>query len=267
MVLAFIFFSMAVFSHSVSIASTIHNNQSILEESEDIPIEVVLESDPCDQVTCMDIYPEDGKIEGKTVSQMVPSGINNVGQVVGRLNIENSSNPFAFVREPDGNVWLFRTPSSSGQGEFTDINDTGMAVGFYENDKVQTKIGFLMNSKKQWEADIEYPENPCPKGKSYLHTQPNGINDEGEIVGNYGCTAHPEDAVETLFRGDGFYRSPDGTYFRVQYEDAKRTVAGKISNNGVIVGYYVMDDDVWIPFAAVKEELLRPILRSEGRVR
>ena len=276
-------FSLVSFSYSVSngntdiftdglnnpylIASTLQSGYNIDRESEDIPVVVEMEGDPCDQVTCMDIYPEDGKIDGKTVSQMTASGINNIGQVVGRCTLEDSSDPFAFVREPDGKVWIFKTPSSSGQGEFTDISDSGDAVGFYENDSLRTKIGFLMNSNHQWVSNIEYPENPCPEGKAYLHTQPNGINVKGEIVGNYGCTERAEEKSETLFNGDGFYRSPDGSYYRVQYEDAVRTVAGKISDTGVIVGYYVLENNAWIPFAAMKEDVIRPIGATESSVR
>jgi hypothetical protein len=248
------------------IASTSHDRYRIEKESEDIPVTVEMNGDSCDQVTCMNLYPANGKIEGKPVSQMTPSGINSLGQVVGRCNLAGYADPFAFFREPDGKVWIFRTPTATGQGEFTDVNDSGAAVGFYENDSARTNIGFLMNSSRKWVTDIQYPENACPDGKSYLHTQPNGINSNGEIVGNYGCTARPEDAAEVLFNGDGFYRAPDGTFYRVQYENAVRTVAGKISDTGVIVGYYVLDNNVWVPFAAMKEDVIRPIDRSESRL-
>jgi len=55
----------------------------------------------------------------------------------------------------------------------------------------------------------------------------NGINDSGEIIGNYRCTEKPGDAADAIFKGSGFYRAPDGTYYRVEYENAQRTVAGK----------------------------------------
>jgi len=249
------------------VASTSYNSFSIDENPLDIPIPFEIETDSCDDLTCMDIYPEDGMIEGKEVLQMTPSGINSYGQVVGRCILEDSSNHFAFFREPDGRVWIFRTPSASGQGEFTDINDFGTAVGFYKNDSVHTEVGFLMNSEHQWVEDIVYPENPCPSEKSYLHTQPNGINSDGEIIGNIGCTERPEDAAESLFYGKGFYRGVDGTFYRVQYENAVRTVAGKISDSGIIVGYYVMDNEEWIPFAAMKEDVIRPIIQGDSSVR
>jgi hypothetical protein len=261
-----VFSAVAGFSICLS-ASTSHDTLSIDEISLDVPVAVELENESCDDITCMDIYPEDGKIEGKEVLQMAPSGINNHGQIVGRCNLEDSLDPYAFFREPDGNIWIFRTPSSSGQGEFTDVSDSGDAVGFYKSDSMQTVIGFHMNPSRHWVEDIEYPENPCPSDKSYLHTQPNGINSEGEIVGNIGCTARPGDAAETLLYGDGFYRAPDGTFYRVQYENAVRTVAGKISDNGVIVGYYVLDNDMWIPFAAMKEDVIQPIVQGESSVR
>jgi hypothetical protein len=214
----------------------------------------------CGQTLCTDLYPKDGKIEGKRVSLLNPAGINSLGQVVGLCVLEDPEGNYAFVREPDGRIWIFRTPSASGQGEFTDISDSGNAVGFYENDATKTKIGFLMNSQRQWVMDIQYPSNPCPETRSYLHTQPNGINDEGEIVGNYDCTERPDDAANPIFKGNGFYRAPDGTFYRVQFENASRTVAGKITNTGVIVGYYAVDNDTWVPFAAKKEDVIRPMI-------
>lgn len=216
-------------------------------------------SESCEAGICDELFPKDGMIEGKRVLAMNPAGVNSRGQVVGLCVLEGDSGKYAFVREADGRVWIFHPPASNGQGEFTDISDSGLAVGIYEKGASRTKIGFLMNPRKQLVADIAYPSNPCPSVRAYLHTQPNGINDEGEIVGNYDCTASPNDPADALFKGNGFFRAADGTFYRVQYENAARTVAGKISNLGVIVGYYVMDNDVWIPFAAQKEEVIQPI--------
>jgi hypothetical protein len=214
----------------------------------------------CGQSLCRDFYPKDGKIEGQSVTLLNPAGINSVGRIVGLCILGDPAGNYAFVREPDGRFWIFRTPSSTGQGEFTDISDSGNAVGVYQQDSSSAKIGFVMNSRRQWVADIKYPYNPCPDTRAYLHTQPNGINDEGEIVGNYDCTERPDEVVDPLSKGNGFYRAPDGTYYRVQYENASRTVAGKISNLGVIIGYYVIDRDVWIPFAANKEDVIKPVI-------
>ena len=257
----------AVAGFSLCLFASTSKDSFILDEAPvDMPVAVEIATESCGDITCMNIYPEDGKIEGKEVLQMTPSGMNKHGQVVGRCSLENSSDAFAFFREPDGRVWIFRTPSSSGHGEFTDVNESGDAVGFYKNDAMQSVIGFLMNSSRQWVADIKYPDNSCPPEKSHLHTQPNGINSDGEIVGNIACTVRPEDVAETLFYGDGFYRDADGTFYRVQYENAARTVAGKISDNGIIVGYYVLDNDVWIPFAAMKEDVIRPINQDKSSV-
>lgn len=216
--------------------------------------------DSCEQGICKDLLPSDGKIEGKRILSLNPAGENSRGQIVGLCVLEGDEGKYAFVRESDGRIWIFRTPTSNGQGEFTDINDFGNAVGVYSKESSKTQVGFLMNSRKQWVADISYPANPCSSVHSFLHTQPNGINDEGEIVGNYNCTEQPNDPADALFKGNGFYRAADGTFYRVQYENALRTVAGKISNLGVIVGYYVIENDLWIPFAAKKEEVLKPLI-------
>jgi hypothetical protein len=214
----------------------------------------------CDYGFCMDLLPEDGKIEGRRVSGIIPAGVNSLGQVVGQCVFEGEPVSYPFVREPDGRVWIFHTPSVTGQGEFTDISDTGYAVGIYEKSPAGETVGFLMNSHSRWIEDIRLPLNPCPLPRTYVHTQPNGINDDGEIVGNYDCTENPGDPADALFSGNGFYRAPEGTFYRVQFEDAVRTVAGKISNRGVIFGYYVKDDDLWVPFAAVKEDVIRPLV-------
>jgi hypothetical protein len=221
---------------------------------------VVENSGPCKQLTCMDIYPKDRKVEGKNISLLNPAGMNDRGQIVGLCVLDEPASNYPFVREPDGKIWIFRTPSPTGQGEFTDINDSGEAVGFYR-DTAKIKVGFVMNADGKWAMDIKYPSNPCPSGSPYLHTQPNGINQDGEIIGNYGCTQNPDDSIDAIFKGNGFYRSADGTFFQVKFEDATRTVAGKITDNGVIVGYYVVNDSTWIPFAAKKEDVIRPIAK------
>jgi hypothetical protein len=215
---------------------------------------------PCDQILCMNIYPKDGKIEGKTVTALNPAGVNRLGQVVGLCAFEDPEKKYPFVREPNGRIWIFKTPSESGQGEFTDINDSGKAVGFYEKSPSSAKIGFLMNAQGQWVTDIQYPSNACPSSRSYLHTEPNGINNADEIVGNFDCTERPDDEADPIFKGNGFYRDQDGTYYRVQFENAQRTVAGKISNTGIIFGYYVSGDKTWIPFAAPKDDVIKPIV-------
>ena len=219
----------------------------------------------CRQGICTDLFPKDGKIEGKSIALLTPSGINSFGQIVGLCVFKDPEGNYPFVREPDGRIWIFRTPSRSGQGEFTDISDSGNAVGFYRNDISKTKTGFLMNSRRQWVKDISYPSSACPGTRSYLHTEPNGINNEGEIVGNYDCTEKPEDAADPIFKGYGFYMASDGTFYRVQYENARRTVAGKISNVGIIIGYYEIDGNTWIPFAAKKDDVIKPIVPQSSR--
>jgi hypothetical protein len=243
---------------SSSAASSTKSRDRMPVGSDEVVVE--MPESTCEQGICADIYPKDGKIDGKSVSSIAPAGVNSRGQIVGLCVLDDSAKNYAFVREPDGNFWIFKTPSSSGQGEFTDINDSGNAVGVYEKDSSEAKIGFLMNSQHQWVMDIKYPSNPCPQNSPYLHTQPNGINDAGEIIGNFRCTENAGDEAEAIFKGDGFYRAPDGTYYRIQYENAKRTVAGKISNNGIIVGYYVIDDNNWAPFAAKKDDVIKPIV-------
>jgi hypothetical protein len=248
----------AVSTASNSTASSNRNRDRMSAGNDEVVVQ--MPESTCEQGICVDLHPKDGKIDGKNVSSITPTGVNSLGQVVGLCVLDEPAKSYAFLREPDGNFWIFKTPSSSGQGEFTDINDSGSAVGFYEKDPAKGKIGFLMGPQRQYVMDIKYPANACPQSSPYLQTQPNGINDAGEIIGNFRCTENPGDAAEAVFKGDGFYRAPDGTYYRVQYENAKRTVAGKISNNGVIVGYYVVDNDNWVPFAAKKDDVIKPIV-------
>ena len=264
LVAAVVILGFAYFSVGTSVGSTPSSSSSTTHErlskgAEDL-VSVEMPDSTCEQGICVHLYPKDRKVEGKSVSLLNPAGVNSKGQVVGLCVLENPEKNYPFVREPDGSIWLFKTPSSTGQGEFTDISDSGDAVGFYESDASHSKTGFLMNAQKQFVMDINYPANPCPQDSPFLHTQPNGINDAGEIIGNFRCTERPGDAVEAIFKGSGFYRAPDGKYYRVQYGDAKRTVAGKITNNGVIIGYYVINDDTWVPFAVAKDEVIKPIL-------
>ncbi len=250
---------------NASSSSSANRREPIAKGNDDL-VAVEMPDSTCEQGICVDLYPRDGKVEGKQVALLNPAGANARGQIVGLCVLEEPKESFPFVREPDGNIWLFRTPSSSGQGEFTDISDSGAAVGFYE-DASHAQIGFLMNSQKKYVMDIKYPANPCSQDTPYLHTQPNGINDSGEIIGNFQCTKKPEDAAEAIFKGSGFYRAPDGTFYRVEHENAQRTVAGKITNSGVIIGYYVINNDTWVPFAAMKEDVLKPIVPEGSMVR
>jgi hypothetical protein len=214
-------------------SASINKSSEIANDS----VAVKLEDGPCDRIECMDLYPEDHKVEGRNISIINPAGINNHGQVVGLCVLDGPVAKYPFVREPDGRLWIFRTPSPSGQGEFTDISDSGDAVGFYQDNVSKANVGFLMDSKGKWAMDVKYPVNPCSNNSPYLQTQPNGVNQEGEIIGNYVCTKSPDESIDAIFTGNGFYRSAEGTYFQIQYENAKRTVAGKISNNGIIIGY------------------------------
>ncbi len=194
------------------------NKPTVPGAAKQLDLIVTEPANSCDQGLCVDLYPKDRKIEGKQVSLLTPAGVNNAGQVVGLCIFDDPSNKFPFVREADGRIWIFKTPSKSGEGEFTDINDSGKAVGFYAKDSSSSKIGFIMSPQGQWMTDIQYPANPCPATRSHLHTAPNGINNVDEIVGNFDCTARAEDAADPLSRGNGFYRSPDGTFYRIQFE-------------------------------------------------
>jgi hypothetical protein len=241
-------------------ASAVSSRSRIADESDMVVVEGSGSKEVCENLTCKNIYPQNGIIEGKHVSLITPAGINSRGQIVGLCVLTDPVKNYAFFREPDGDIWLFKTPAASGQGEFTDVSDSGSAVGFYADDSSGSKIGFLMNSLRQWVMDIRYPSNPCQNTNTYLHTQPNGINDNGEIVGNFDCTNKPDDAADGISRGHGFYRAQDGTFYSVEYQNARRTVAGKISNSGIIIGYYVVNENTWRPFAAKKEDVIKPLV-------
>jgi hypothetical protein len=70
----------------------------------------VVVGDSCEQGICGDIFPKDGKIEGKPVLAMNPAGVNSRGQVVGLCILEGESGKHAFVRESDGRIWIFGRP-------------------------------------------------------------------------------------------------------------------------------------------------------------
>jgi hypothetical protein len=98
-------------------------------------------------------------------------------------------------------------------------------------------------------------------GISSIFIQPNGINDEGEIVGNYDRTESPNDPADALLK-NGFYRAANGT-LSVQYENAADYGCNK--QFGVIVGYYVVDNDRWF-FAALKKKSSNPSFHKSGDI-
>ena len=79
------------------------------------------------------------------------------------------------------------------------------------------------------------------------NTQVTGLNERGEIVGNWTPAG-----VQALLGGNGFYRDPTGSITDFKLDGVDRIYASKINSSGMIVGFYVDGDDVMHGFVARK---------------
>jgi hypothetical protein len=172
------------------------------------------------------------------VSATTPSGINAAGQIVGSYQ---TLDPTTFATathgflDTDGTFTSFDVPdvANSSDTRATGINGTDEIVGHYETtDPVTFDItthGFIDNAGAFTSFDM-------PGIANLDATVPTGVNDAGEIVGDY-STYDPDTGVETL---DGFTDiSGSFTTFDVPgVTDLTGTTPTGINDAGQIVGYY-----------------------------
>ncbi len=161
-------------------------------------------------------------------------GINSQGFIVGLLHIEaegeDDSEDVGYVRNPEGGYWFPDGPQEpfTGGFEFSDINSRGEIAGFgmvgdHENSFLRSPSGSYM----------EIVHSPV-EGFDKIDTQVTGLNERGEIIGNW-----TEAGVEALEGGNGFYRDPTGSITDFKLDGADRIYASKINSSGMIVGFYV----------------------------
>jgi len=154
----------------------------------------------------------DGTIATFSVAGLPTStgGINDLGQVVGSL-----SNGQDFIRNTDGSLITFSVPDN---GPALDINNGGTVVGYHSAGNVCH--GFVRSPGGAL-TDLDDPSSAIP------NTVAQGINDQGEIVGNFN------------FETNAFLRDAGGTFTNFQFPGAiGQTAAFGINDAGDIVGFY-----------------------------
>jgi PEP-CTERM motif-containing protein len=101
-------------------------------------------------------------------------------------------------------------------GSVLDINDAGAIVGYITGAVTR---GFL----RAPDGSITFIDDPA----SLPNTVAQGINDRGQIVGNFN------------FQSEAFLRNPDGTFTNFQFPGAiGQTAAFAINDRGDIAGFY-----------------------------
>jgi probable HAF family extracellular repeat protein len=202
--------------------------------------------------------------------ELFPSGVNDVGTVVGEYIRPDGES--GFVRAPDGVLTSFDVPGARGT-EAVKINDAGQVVGRYSRDTSYVDdsaqvLGFLRH------PDGRFVRIAVPDAASTL---PTGINDAGQIVGHYldadGAThgflwrdrrfttfdlpgAASTTPLDINDRGDvvGLYVDRDGAVqaflrtgdrtITIAAPDATTTVPAGVNDAGQIVGYAADDAEL-----------------------
>lgn len=158
----------------------------------------------------------------------VPLAINNRGAVVGYVHYLNSQTrePFTrgFKRDANG---VFERPIDYPTTQTpmytvaTGINDSGVIVGYYKAPNHNNNpSGFFLNNGTFTDYFLS------PPGK---YTQILGINNRGDIVGNFPGVQGSG--------GHGFV-SVNGMVTQFDYPGATRTIPGGIAADDTIVGLY-----------------------------
>ena len=155
------------------------------------------------------------------------NGINASGQYMGTYFVDSMTSPnHAFVWEKGHFTTLDPAGATRSQGGF--INAKGEAVGTYR-DSTQKRHGFVW--RKGGFTTFNVPNDHPEFGTVAM-----GINDIGEVVGNYVDTSGDN------FKRHGFLRSSKGTFTSFDFPDRTFTSPTGINNSGQIVGFYADED-------------------------
>ena len=168
------------------------------------------------------------KVDVPNVLSTQLNGVNEEGQIVGTYVDSTRLHGF-FLNK--GKITTLDPPNSiRSQGGF--INAKGQIVGAYRTSD-QKRHGYI------WRNGVFTSFN-VPNDHPVLGTVPLGINDRGQVVGNYvdgnGGLLGPNDGRHGFLLNKGIYTQLD-------VPGAAFTVAQGINNEGQIVGLYLNDDD------------------------
>jgi probable HAF family extracellular repeat protein len=139
-------------------------------------------------------------------------GINDSGTLVGSLQYPVIGIDIGFVLSSDGVLTTFSVPGVA-RTYVGGINNAGTVVGSFDDANGQ-RHGYLRSP----DGDFTIFDVPGFVG----NTQPEGINNLGDVVGTAGL--------------HGFLRTADGTFVVLDVPGSPRTFAFDINDNGQIVG-------------------------------
>jgi probable HAF family extracellular repeat protein len=153
------------------------------------------------------------------------NGINAKGELAGTY-VDAVGTTHGYFRSKKGVVTTL-TPPGATRTQAGFLNARGEVVGTYRdaNPLPQTRHGFIWRKGVFTTFDVTGSEPP-------LGTVAFGINDAGEVVGNYVT----DDGVRHGFVGS------DGVYTTLDPPGAILTIAEGINNSGKIVGLYLDAD-------------------------
>lgn len=118
-------------------------------------------------------------------------GINNNGLVTGFYASSGTANDSGFLFDTKTNLFTMLPDPSTAQTangnlaftQFLGINDSGVAVGYYQTKDTGSQFGFLFNTATKTYTFLDDPQAAAVGGVQT--TQITGINDAGSIAGFY----------------------------------------------------------------------------------
>jgi hypothetical protein len=162
------------------------------------------------------------------------SGINDRKEICGFVDPPPYTTESSFI-ESGGAVTTF-APSGASISECVALNDSGTAVGYYQ-DSAGVDHGFMRTSSGTI-TTIDVPgaattpgTAPCVTG-SVAGTVPLGINRAGYVSGHYWDTSYNE---------HGFLMTPAGKFYQINVPGAYQTSGGGLNDKEEVVGHYAAD--------------------------
>jgi uncharacterized membrane protein len=155
------------------------------------------------------------------LTQTVPVGLNNHGQIVGTYDRPDGSH--GFMRDERGRFATIDFPGAK-ETEAARINDRGQIVGVYGETQAAgggfDARGFLFEHGRYTPIDV-------PDARS---TSPSGIDNGGRIAGSY---------VDAGGAMHGFLRDTNGAITTIDVPGAAATQVADLNDRGQTAGFYV----------------------------
>jgi len=159
-------------------------------------------------------------------------GLSDRGEVVGiGYPLDGNGGGFGFLRDRAGDYTTFVFPGTGPESRTVaaDVNNRGQIAGW--SDDGVTSFGYIRDRSGDF-TKIEHPDasgaTPIGLGAEISGTDIRGINDRGEVVGNYAADG-------TIY---GFFRDRKGNFTTIDPPGAAATLLAGINDKGEIVGGY-----------------------------